>query len=154
MARGSINSLQIRELETGCEGSNNFSDDTSGATGSFLESGKNERNPYARRYFRKRQRFSAQDQSPHVLKGEDDRDEDCSDIEQLVIKACVETAVGDFSQESPCTSTSDSFDVFPTPEVDHKPSLCSPARFEARLVLANHVRGHLHRVGLSYNVSY
>lgn len=58
-----------RELEKGCEGSNNFSDDTSGATGSFLESGENERNPYARRYFRKRQRFSAKDQSPHVLKG-------------------------------------------------------------------------------------
>lgn len=87
-------------------------------------------------------------------RGEDDRDEDCSDIEQLVIKACVETTVGDFSRESPCTSTSDSFDVFPTPEVDHKPSLYCPAMLEARVGLSNHVRGHLHRVGLSYNVSY
>lgn len=144
-----------RELETGCEGSSNFSDDTSGATGSFLESSKNERNPYARRYFRKRQRFSAKDQSPHVLKDEDDGDEDCSDIEQLVIKEeYIETTVCDDSPESPCTSTSDSFDVFPTPGVEHKPCPYCPAMFESGVGLSNHVRGHLHRVGLSYNARH
>lgn len=144
-----------QELKKGCEGSSNFSDDTSGATGSFLESSENERNPYARRHFRKRQRFSAEDQSPHVLKDEDDGDEDCSDIEQLVIKEeHVETTVCDDSPGSPCTSTSDSFDVFPSPGVEHKPCPYCPAMFESGVGLSNHVRGHLHRVGLSYNARH
>ncbi|XP_035509674.1 zinc finger protein 644 [Morone saxatilis] len=144
-----------RELEKGCEGSNNFSDDTSGATGSFLESSENEKNPYARKYFRKRQRLSAKVQSPHVLENEDDGDEDCSDIEQLVIKEeYIETTVCDDSPESPCTSLSDSFDVFPTPGVEHKPCPYCPAMFESGVGLSNHVRGHLHRVGLSYNARH
>ncbi|KAI3369083.1 hypothetical protein L3Q82_026051, partial [Scortum barcoo] len=144
-----------RELENGCEGSNSFSNDTSGATGCFLESSNNERNPYARRYFRKRQRFSDKDQSPQVPKDEDDGDEDCSDIEQLVIKEeYIETTECDDSPESPCTSTSDSFDVFPTPGVEHKPCPYCPAIFESGVGLSNHVRGHLHRVGLSYNARH
>eukprot|EP00064_Thunnus_orientalis_P001072 superscaffoldBa00000066_g1073 len=144
-----------RELEKGCEGNDNFSDDTSEATGSFLESSENERNPYARRYFRKRQRFSAKDQSSHVLQNEDDGDEDCSDIEQLIIKEeYIETTVCDDSLESPFTSTSDSFDVLPTPGVEHKLCPYCPAMFESGVGLSNHVRGHLHRVGLSYNARH
>ncbi|XP_045906679.1 zinc finger protein 644 isoform X1 [Micropterus dolomieu] len=140
-----------RELEKGCKGSSNFSDDTSGATGSFLESSENERNPYARRYFRKRQRFSAKHQSPHVLRDEDDGDEDCSDIEQLVIKEeYIETTVCD---ESPCTPC-DSLDVFPAPGVKQKPCPYCPAMFESGVGLSNHVRGHLYRVGLSYNARH
>ncbi|TDH08283.1 hypothetical protein EPR50_G00096250 [Perca flavescens] len=143
-----------KELEKGCEGRNNFSADTSEATGSFLES-KNVRNPYARRYFRKRQRFSAKDQSPHVLEDEDDGDEDCSDIEQLIIKEeYIETTVCDDSTEPPCMSTGGSFDVFPTPGVEHKPCPYCPAMFESGVGLSNHVRGHLHRVGLSYNARH
>ncbi|XP_076578936.1 zinc finger protein 644 [Chaetodon auriga] len=143
-----------KELEKGCEGSSKFSDDASGATGSFLESGE-ERNPYARRYFRKRQRFSAKDQSPHVLKDEDDGDEDCSDIEQLIIKEeYIETTARDDSPQSPRTSTSDSFEVFPTAGVEHKPCPYCPAMFESGVGLSNHVRGHLHRVGLSYNARH
>ncbi|XP_059197131.1 zinc finger protein 644 [Centropristis striata] len=143
-----------KELKKSCEGSNNFSDDTSKATGSFLE-GENVKNPYARGYFRKRQRFSAQDQSPHVLKAEDDGDEDCSDIEQLIIKEeYIETTVSDDSPESPCMSPSDCFDVFPTPGLEHKPCPYCPAMFESGVGLSNHVRGHLHRVGLSYNARH
>ncbi|XP_039666705.1 zinc finger protein 644 isoform X1 [Perca fluviatilis] len=143
-----------KELEKGCEGSNNFSADTSEATGIFLES-ENVRNPYARRYFRKKQRFSAKDQSPHVLEDEDDGDEDCSDIEQLIIKEeYIETTVCDDSTELPCMSTGDSFDVFPTPGVEHKPCPYCPAMFESGVGLSNHVRGHLHRVGLSYNARH
>ncbi|XP_029285983.1 zinc finger protein 644 [Cottoperca gobio] len=143
-----------KELEKGCEGSVNFSDDTCEATGSFLES-QNVRNPYARRYFRKRQRCSAKDQSPHVHNDEDDGDEDCSDIEQLVIKEeFIETTVCEDSPESPCMSTSDSFDVFPTPGVEHKSCPYCPAMFQSGVGLSNHVRGHLHRVGLSYNARH
>lgn len=142
-----------RELEKGCEGSDNFSDDASEATGSFVESSENERNPYARRYFRKR--FSAKDQGSHVLQNEDDGDEDCSDIEQLIIKEeYIETTVCDDSPESPCTSTSDSVDVLPTPGVEHKLCPYCPAMFESGVGLSNHVRGHLHRVGLSYNARH
>ncbi|XP_034738190.1 zinc finger protein 644 [Etheostoma cragini] len=143
-----------KELEKGCEGSKTFSADTSEATGSFLDS-KNVRNPYARRYFRKKQRFSAKDQSPHVLEDEDDGDEDCSDIEQLIIKEeYIETTACDDSPEPPCMSTGDSFDVFPTPGVENKPCPYCPAKFQSGVGLSNHVRGHLHRVGLSYNARH
>ncbi|KAM7410568.1 hypothetical protein PAMA_001819 [Pampus argenteus] len=145
-----------REVEKGCEGNDNFSDDASGATGSFLESSENERNPYARRYFRKRQRFSAKDQSSYVPENEDDGDEGGSDIEKLIIKEeYIETTVCDDSPESPCTSTtSDGFDVLPTPGVEHKLCPYCPAMFKSGVGLSNHVRGHLHRVGLSYNARH
>ncbi|XP_069560090.1 zinc finger protein 644 [Brachyistius frenatus] len=145
----------VRELDKGCQGSNNFSDDTSEATGSFLESSTNERNPYARRYFSKRQSFSAKHQSPHTLKDEDDGDEDCSDIEQLVIKEeYIEKTACDDSPASPGTSPGDSFDIFPSPRVEHKPCPYCPAMFESGVGLSNHVRGHLHRAGLSYNARH
>uniref|UniRef100_A0A3B4ZTV6 C2H2-type domain-containing protein n=1 Tax=Stegastes partitus TaxID=144197 RepID=A0A3B4ZTV6_9TELE len=145
----------VRELDKGCEGSDNFSDDTSGATGSFLESRKNERNPYARRYFRKRQSFSAKHQSPHTLEDEDDGAEDCSDIEQLVIKEeYIETTVCDDPPQSSAASPGDSCGIFPTPGVEHKTCPYCPAMFESGVGLSNHVRGHLHRVGLSYNARH
>uniref|UniRef100_A0A3Q3GRQ6 Zinc finger protein 644-like n=1 Tax=Labrus bergylta TaxID=56723 RepID=A0A3Q3GRQ6_9LABR len=143
------------KMDKGCEGSSNFSDDTSGATGSLLESNENERNPYARRYFKKRQRFSAQDQSPHVLKDEDGGDEDCSDIEQLIIKEeYIETTECDGPPGPPFTSTSQGCDVFPSPGVEQKPCPYCPAMFDSGVGLSNHVRGHLHRVGLSYNARH
>ncbi|XP_060890775.1 zinc finger protein 644 [Labrus mixtus] len=143
------------KMDKGCEGSSNFSDDTSGATGSLLESNENERNPYARRYFKKRQRFAAQDQSPHVLKDEDGGDEDCSDIEQLIIKEeYIETTECDGPPGSPFTSTSQGCDVFPSPGVEQKPCPYCPAMFDSGVGLSNHVRGHLHRVGLSYNARH
>ncbi|XP_035502739.1 zinc finger protein 644 isoform X2 [Scophthalmus maximus] len=145
----------VRELERGCEGGHNFSDDSRKATGSFLESSENERNPYARKYFKKRQRFSAKDQSPHIPKDEGDGDEDCSDVEQLIIKEeYIETTVCDDSPASPCVVKSDSFDVFPSQVVEHKPCPYCPAVFESGVGLSNHVRGHLHRVGLSYNARH
>ncbi|XP_031728811.1 zinc finger protein 644 isoform X2 [Anarrhichthys ocellatus] len=140
-----------KEMEKGCEGS---SDDTSGAAGSFLES-EDARNPYARRYFTKRQRFSAKDQSSLVLKDEEDGGEDCSDIEQLIIKEeYIETTACGDSPESPCMSTGDSSGVSPTPGVEHRRCPYCPAMFESGVGLSNHVRGHLHRVGLSYNARH
>lgn len=145
----------VRKIEKDCEGGDNFSDDTSEATGSCLEGSKNERNPYAQRYFRKRQSFSAKHQSPHTLKDEDDGDEDCSDIEQLIIKEeYIETMACDDSSELPVTSPGDSFDVSPIAATEHKPCPYCPASFESGVGLANHVRGHLHRAGLSYNARH
>uniref|UniRef100_A0A3Q1BLI2 C2H2-type domain-containing protein n=1 Tax=Amphiprion ocellaris TaxID=80972 RepID=A0A3Q1BLI2_AMPOC len=144
-----------RELDKGCEGSDTFSDDTSEATGSFLESRKNETNPYARRYFRRKQSFSAKHQSQHTLEDEDDGAEDCSDIEQLIIKEeYIETTVCDDPPQSPAASPGDSCDIFPTPGVEHKTCPYCPAMFESGVGLSNHVRGHLHRVGLSYNARH
>uniref|UniRef100_A0A3B4GY59 Zinc finger protein 644b n=1 Tax=Pundamilia nyererei TaxID=303518 RepID=A0A3B4GY59_9CICH len=94
-------------------------------------------------------------QSPHALKVEDDGDEDCSDIEQLIIKEeHIETTVSDDSTELPNTSPSDSFDMSPTPSVKHKPCPYCPATFESGVGLSNHVRGHLHRAGVSYNARH
>ncbi|KAK2835995.1 hypothetical protein Q5P01_016479 [Channa striata] len=143
----------VRELEKGWEGSSNFSKDTSEATGSFLESRSNERNPYARGYFRKRQRFSGEVQSPHTLRAEED--DDCSDIEQLIIKEeYIEATMCDNSPMFPCASTSDNFNVLPIQVAEHKPCPYCPAVFESGVGLSNHVRGHLHRVGLSYNARH
>ncbi|XP_029988889.1 LOW QUALITY PROTEIN: zinc finger protein 644 [Sphaeramia orbicularis] len=140
------------ELVKGCEGSTNFSNDTSEATASFLESSGNERNSYAWRYFTKTQRFSAKDKSPRVLQ---DEGEDCSDIEQLIIKEeYIETTVDDHSPQSPSVSTSPSFDLFPLQEAEYKSCPYCPAMFESGVGLSNHVRGHLHRVGLSYNARH
>ncbi|KAK2907465.1 zinc finger protein 644 [Channa argus] len=139
----------VRELEKGREGSSNFSKDTGEATGSFLESSRNEMNPYARGYFRKRQRFSGKVQSPHTLK--DEEEDDCSDIEQLIIKEeYIEATVSD----NTCAPTSDNFNVFPLQVAEHKPCPYCPAVFESGVGLSNHVRGHLHRVGLSYNARH
>uniref|UniRef100_A0A665W970 C2H2-type domain-containing protein n=1 Tax=Echeneis naucrates TaxID=173247 RepID=A0A665W970_ECHNA len=143
-------------LEKDCESVHNFSGNTNRATGSFLESSENERNPYARKYFRKRQRFSGKtNQSPHQLTDEDEGDEDCSDIEQLIIKEeYVETTVCDTSPESPGTPTSHSFVASPSQVIEHKVCPYCPAMFESGVGLSNHVRGHLHRVGLSYNARH
>uniref|UniRef100_A0A3Q1F5D5 Zinc finger protein 644b n=1 Tax=Acanthochromis polyacanthus TaxID=80966 RepID=A0A3Q1F5D5_9TELE len=147
-----------RELDKGCEGSDTFRDDTSEATGGFLESRKNETNPYARRYFRRRQSFSAKHQSLHTLEDEEDEDdgaEDCSDIEQLIIKEeYIETTVCDDPPQPPAASPGDSCGIFPTPGVEHKTCPYCPAMFESGVGLSNHVRGHLHRVGLSYNARH
>ncbi|XP_074525166.1 zinc finger protein 644 isoform X1 [Halichoeres trimaculatus] len=134
------------ELVKGCEGSSNFLDGNTG-TASFLENGENEKNLYAQRHFKKRQRFPVQDQPPRVLQGEDGGDEDCSDIEQLVIKE-------ECTEESPRMSTSDGADVSPTQGVELKPCPYCPAMFDSGVGLSNHVRGHLHRVGLSYNARH
>ncbi|XP_029942753.1 zinc finger protein 644-like [Salarias fasciatus] len=142
----------VRELERGCEGGDNLSDCTSEATGGFLESSENERNPYTLRYFRKRQSFSAQYQSPHALKDEDDGDEDCSDVEQLTIKEEYEEAAAcDESSESCGTPPGD---VLQTPGEEQKPCPYCPAKFKSGVGLSNHVRGHLHRAGLSYNARH
>uniref|UniRef100_A0A3Q3K0I6 C2H2-type domain-containing protein n=1 Tax=Monopterus albus TaxID=43700 RepID=A0A3Q3K0I6_MONAL len=145
----------VMEFEQGCEGSSNFSKDNSEAPVSSLESTKNERNPYARRYFRKRQRFSDKDPNPPALQDEDGGEEDCSDIEQLIIKEeYIDATACDDSPESPCVATSNNFDVFPTQVAEHKPCPYCPAVFESGVGLSNHVRGHLHRVGLSYNARH
>ncbi|TNN72839.1 Zinc finger protein 644 [Liparis tanakae] len=117
----------------------------------FSES-EDARNPYARRYFTKRQRFPTQDRSPRALK---DEDEDCSDIEQLVIKEeYVETAARGDSPESPRASSGERFAASPAPGAEHKRCPYCPALFESGVGLSNHVRGHLHRVGLSYNARH
>ncbi|XP_071392898.1 zinc finger protein 644-like [Centroberyx affinis] len=149
---------QTEDLEEGYEDSDDFSDSPSEATANFLDSSENERNPYARSYFKQRQRFSVKEKSSlvdQVTEDDDNEDDDCSDIEQLIIKEeYIESAVCDDSPESPSMPTSDPFDVFPASGVEHKPCPYCPAVFESGVGLSNHVRGHLHRVGLSYNARH
>lgn len=145
----------LRELERGYGGSSNFSEDSSEATGSFLESSKNERTHSARGCYRGSQRFSGKDQSPPVLKDEDGGDEDCSDIEQLVIKEeYMEGTVCGDSPGPPGASPRDTSDVLAARAAERKPCPYCPAVFKSGVGLSNHVRGHLHRVGLSYNARH
>ncbi|XP_056270770.1 uncharacterized protein znf644b isoform X2 [Pseudoliparis swirei] len=140
--------------EEGCEGGGTCSDGAGGATGGFSES-ENARNPYARRYFTKRQRFPTKGRSPRVPEDEEDGGEDCSDIEQLVIKEeYVEAAARGGPPGSPRASSGERFDASPTPGAEHKRCPYCPALFESGVGLSNHVRGHLHRVGLSYDARH
>ncbi|XP_058493391.1 zinc finger protein 644 [Solea solea] len=132
----------VRELEKGCEGGRNFSDESEG-------------NPYDQRCSRKRQRFSPEDQRTHFLSSQDDEAEDCSDIEQLVIKEeFLETSVCENPQESPYVSKRDSFGVSSSQVLKHKRCPYCPAMFESGVGLSNHMRGHLHRAGLNYNARH
>lgn len=139
LSRGQKKHSADWEFVKGREGSNNFLDGNT-RTGSFLENGENEKNLSAQRYFKKRPRFPVQDQTLRVL--EDDEDEDCSDIEQLVIKE-------ECTEESPRMSRSSRSGV-----LGHKPCPYCSAMFDSGVGLSNHVRGHLHRVGLSYNARH
>ncbi|XP_029906214.1 zinc finger protein 644 isoform X2 [Myripristis murdjan] len=136
------------DVKEACEDSND----------NFLDGSENERNPSARSCFKERQKFSVKEKSFHVgqvAEDEDNEDDDCSDVEQLIIKEeYIETAVCDESPESPSMPTSDPFDISPTSGVEHKPCPYCPAVFESGVGLSNHVRGHLHRVGLSYNARH
>ena len=147
LSQGLTKHCAVMELEKGCEGVDKFSDDTSRATGSFFESSENEKDPYAQRYFRNRQNVSVKHESSRTLMGKEDGEEDCSDIEQLIIKEeCNKTAAYDESSELPGVSLGYSLDYFPTSEVEHRPCPYCPAMFQSGVGLSNHVRGHLHQL--------
>ncbi|XP_071202085.1 zinc finger protein 644-like [Salvelinus alpinus] len=157
-----------------------FSAYTSEATANFLDSSENERNPYARSYFIRRQRgyFVKEDPAPaadvghfeknatqadhHFEKTEVKEGEyDSDDIQKLIIKEeCIESSVCDDSPESPTTtkthnqSLSYEYDVSPPFGSERKSCPYCPAVFESGVGLSNHVRGHLHRVGLSYDARH
>uniref|UniRef100_A0A673W0Y8 Zinc finger protein 644 n=1 Tax=Salmo trutta TaxID=8032 RepID=A0A673W0Y8_SALTR len=157
-----------------------FSAYTSEATANFLDSSENERNPYARSYFIRRQRgsFVKEDPEPaadvghfeknatqadhHFEKTEVKEGEyDSDDIQKLIIKEeCIESSVCDDSPESPTTtkthnqSLSYEYDVSPPFGSERKSCPYCPAVFESGVGLSNHVRGHLHRVGLSYDARH
>uniref|UniRef100_A0A8C7PU73 Zinc finger protein 644 n=1 Tax=Oncorhynchus mykiss TaxID=8022 RepID=A0A8C7PU73_ONCMY len=73
---------------------------------------------------------------------------------------CIESSVCDDSPESPTTtkthnqSLSYEYDVSPPFGSERKSCPYCPAVFESGVGLSNHVRGHLHRVGLSYDARH
>ncbi|KAM4629247.1 zinc finger protein 644 [Polymixia lowei] len=145
------------DSEESYEDSYDFSEYTSEATANFLDSSENEKNPYARSYFIRKQRFSVKENRTHVgqVLEDGDNEDDCSDIQQLIIKEeYIESAVCEDSPESPSILKSEPFDLLPLSEVEHKRCPYCPAVFESGVGLSNHVRGHLHRVGLSYNARH
>uniref|UniRef100_A0A4W5LKI1 Zinc finger protein 644 n=1 Tax=Hucho hucho TaxID=62062 RepID=A0A4W5LKI1_9TELE len=157
-----------------------FSAYTSKATANFLDSSENERNPYARSYFIRRQRGSSIKENPapaadigrfeknavqvdhHFNKTEDkDGEYDSDDIQKLIIKEeCIESSVCDDSPESPTTTSTHNqsviydYDVSTTFGTERKSCPYCPAVFESGVGLSNHVRGHLYRVGLSYDARH
>ncbi|XP_056132781.1 zinc finger protein 644 [Lampris incognitus] len=125
------------------------------ATANLLDSREN---PYARSYPIQKHRSSDKDKSTHadeIIEDDNNEDDDCSDIQQLVIKEeYIESAVCDDPPASPSTPKSEPFDILFVSGVEHKPCPYCPAVFESGVGLSNHVRGHLHRVGLSYNARH
>ncbi|XP_028667259.1 zinc finger protein 644 isoform X2 [Erpetoichthys calabaricus] len=146
------------------EDSYDFSDYTSDATANFLECSENEQNPYARNYFIRRQRLpikenrsleknsvtNSYDNSSHIQ-------EDGDKMHFFKVKEeCVEMEVCTETPESQLLPHSDSYSEFDLAPfaVERKSCPYCPAIFESGVGLSNHVRGHLHRVGLSYDARH
>ncbi|KAJ8357391.1 hypothetical protein SKAU_G00201850 [Synaphobranchus kaupii] len=146
--------------DTGYEGAYDFNDFTSEAPSNFLDSSENEQNPYARSYFIRRQRFTTKEEedSPSDLSEKDcDLKNNSEAVQKLVVKEeCIETDVCQEAPEAdagPHSDTLQDFEMSPF-GTDRKSCPYCPAQFESGVGLSNHVRGHLHRVGLSYNARH
>ncbi|XP_033876598.2 zinc finger protein 644-like [Acipenser ruthenus] len=144
--------------EDSFEDTYDFSDYTSEATANFLDCSENEQNPYARNYFIRRQRSPVKGD-----RGLDNRsisntyESDSGAIHTFKVKEeCIETEVCSETQESGMVPHNDSCsDLDLTPfSVESKSCPYCPAIFESGVGLSNHVRGHLHRVGLNYNARH
>ncbi|KAL1022636.1 hypothetical protein UPYG_G00030310 [Umbra pygmaea] len=155
-----------------------FSAYTSEATANFLDTVENQENPYARSYFIRRQRSSSAKHNPETAgdvgqidsngcqldrqfekPDETEGEYDSDDIQQLIIKEeCIESSVCDESPDSQTPTDihaqSLSYDVCPSFGMERKSCPYCPAVFESGVGLSNHVRGHLHRLGLSYDARH
>nr|XP_015210864.1 PREDICTED: zinc finger protein 644 isoform X1 [Lepisosteus oculatus] len=139
-----------------------FSDYTSEATANFLDCNENEQNPYARNYFIRRQRFtSSKDErgpTSHVFeKSGGSAEKDTNAIQKVRVKEeCIETEVCEEAPESGLALHSDAYPTFDVSPFTTERKSCPycPALFESGVGLSNHVRGHLHRVGLSYDARH
>ncbi|XP_031431278.1 zinc finger protein 644 isoform X2 [Clupea harengus] len=124
----------------------------------FLDSSESQRNHFmsTKPLYLPRSRLPIRKDILHSNGSEDEEESDCDDIHDLIIKEeCEETAVsldvpsaesihGSFSErQGPPAFTS-----------DRKSCPYCPALFESGVGLSNHVRGHLHRVGLSYDARH
>ncbi|MGH0159845.1 UNVERIFIED_CONTAM: hypothetical protein FKN15_038258 [Acipenser sinensis] len=144
--------------EDSFEDTYDFSDYTSEATANFLDCSENEQNPYARNYFIRRQRSPVKGD-----RGLDNRsvsntyENDSGAIHMFKVKEeCIEMEVCSETQESGLVPHNDScsnLDLTPF-SVESKSCPYCPAIFESGVGLSNHVRGHLHRVGLNYNARH
>ncbi|KAJ7986419.1 hypothetical protein DPEC_G00339700 [Dallia pectoralis] len=167
-----------KEARDNDEDTYDFSAYTSEATANFLDTTENKRNPYARNYFIRRHRGSSVKEDSetaadvgHLEKNSSQTDQqsektdgtegehDSEDIQKLIIKEeCVESSLWDDSPESPndagTPTQSFSYDVCPPFGTDRKSCPYCPAVFESGVGLSNHVRGHLHRLGLSYDARH
>ncbi|XP_062412241.1 zinc finger protein 644 [Sardina pilchardus] len=93
----------------------------------------------------------------HSNGSEDEEESDCDDIQDLVIKEeCEETAVSldDGPSSESMRGPFSGRQGPPHFSNDRKSCPYCPAVFESGVGLSNHVRGHLHRVGLSYDARH
>ncbi|XP_035271336.1 zinc finger protein 644-like isoform X2 [Anguilla anguilla] len=143
--------------EDSCEDTYDFSDYTSEATANFLDCSENEQNPYARSYFIRRQRGPIKkSRGPSADMFERHCEErGRSEIQRFTVKEeCVEVALGPpESASGPQMIDSPDFDASLFGAERRSCPYC-PAMFESGVGLSNHVRGHLHRVGLSYDARH
>ncbi|XP_061098293.1 zinc finger protein 644-like [Conger conger] len=143
-----------------CDGAYDFDDYASEATSNFLDNSENEQNPYARSYFIRRQRFTTKEEggSPSDLPKKDcDWENGGEPVQKLVVKEeCIETEVCQEDPEADAGPHSDPLQDFEMSPFGSERKSCPycPAQFESGVGLSNHVRGHLHRVGLSYNARH
>ncbi|KAJ8270165.1 hypothetical protein GJAV_G00111060 [Gymnothorax javanicus] len=135
-----------------------YSSDT---VSNFLDHSENKQNLHMRGFFIRRQRFTAKEEGGSLS---DLPKKDCDltngnmPIQKLVVKEeCIETEVcQEEAQEAdmgPFDNPIQDFELSPF-GTDRKSCPYCPAQFESGVGLSNHVRGHLHRVGLSYNARH
>ncbi|XP_061094945.1 zinc finger protein 644-like [Conger conger] len=143
--------------EDSYEDTYDFSDYTSEATANFLDCSENEQNPYARSYFIRRQRGPIKSsRGPPADKFERlcGEEKDCDELQQFVVKEeCVEVSLGPPESDVGPWVDSPDFDTSLFGSERRSCPYC-PAVFESGVGLSNHIRGHLHRVGLSYDARH
>ncbi|XP_036378415.1 zinc finger protein 644-like [Megalops cyprinoides] len=143
--------------ENSHEDTYDFSDYTSEATTNFLGCSENEQNLYARSYFICRQRLPVKgDSGPSSVPSEKHCEEEkgSDETQKLVVKEeCVKSELSGEPLELGMAPRSDSSNSSPF-GMEQKSCPYCPAVFESGVGLSNHVRGHLHRVGLSYDARH
>ncbi|XP_061654390.1 zinc finger protein 644a isoform X2 [Phyllopteryx taeniolatus] len=81
--------------------------------------------------------------------------EDQDDKDPTIKEECIETEVFQEAFESPPMPLTESYaDDMPKLDLDCKNCPYCPAIFQSGVSLSNHVRGHLHRVGLTYTARH
>ncbi|XP_072540147.1 zinc finger protein 644 [Salminus brasiliensis] len=129
------------------------------STANLLDGSEDDHSPYAADHFiqqgfpLKEDCSESVDQSDHDGYLEDD-----DEIYTLIVKEeSIESTVSEDNPEFTDQNLSDSYTSYrasPVFEIDRKSCPYCPAVFESGVGLSNHVRGHLHRLGLSYDARH
>ncbi|XP_030646934.1 zinc finger protein 644 [Chanos chanos] len=134
-----------------------FRECSSETTLKFQDSRKNEQSSYTPSSVIHRQGIASTGHTYPSSQYSDKLEEDSNEIQTLIVKEeCIEREVSESTPDSWVHQKDPyvDFDIHPVFEIERKACPYCPAMFESGVGLSNHVRGHLHRLGLSYDARH